>query len=46
MENENDLEVLQEKRKEAIASFRRLKFRLEKRYRDISADNFLFPEHE
>ena len=29
-----------------MANFRRLKFRLEKRYKDISADQFLFPEHE
>jgi hypothetical protein len=27
-------------------NFRRLKFRLEKRYKGISADQFLFPEHE
>lgn len=27
-------------------NFRRLKFRLEKRYKTISAEQFLFPEHE
>lgn len=36
-------EELQERREEAVANFRRLKFRLEKRYKEVSADQFLFP---
>lgn len=44
--SEENIENLEELRKEAIVNFRRLKFRLEKRYKDISADQFLFPEHE
>jgi hypothetical protein len=37
---------LEARREEAVVNFRRLKFRLEKRYKNISADQFLFPEHE
>ena len=39
-------EELEANRTEAIDSFRRVKFRLEKRYRNISADQLLFTEHE
>ena len=37
---------LMEKRGEAIESFRRLKYRLERKYRETSSDQLIFPEHE
>lgn len=43
---ERDLKEAEEKRKATILDFRRLKYRLERRYRDVTAENLLFPEHE
>ena len=43
---QESLKKVEELRQKTVEDFRRLKFRLEKRYKGQSADELLFPEHQ